>query len=113
MKPTSPATITRAYHCTSPHSSKRIGYDATRARIAGPLTPTPSMIHLSHQAEIAPVSRVIQPAPFTVPSMIVLSNFDDTSPSPSTPSRASPTLARPVKTQSYISSTYHLRKSVL
>src|SRR5215469_4370322 len=99
MNPTSPATITSAYHCTRPHSSRRIGYDAMRAKIAGPLTPTPSMIHLSHHAEIDPLRRVIQPAPFTVPSITVLSNFEDASPRPSTPSLASPTLARPVKTQ--------------
>jgi hypothetical protein len=40
-----------------------------RARIAGPLTPMPSMIHLSHQLEIVAARRVIRPAALTAPSM--------------------------------------------
>ena len=55
------------------------------------------MIHLSHQLEMVPLSRVIQPAPFTVPSMRCESTQDEASPNPMTPRRTSPTLRRPVK----------------
>ena len=37
--------MTSAYHCTNPHSNKRAGYESIRAKIAGPFTHTPSMIH--------------------------------------------------------------------
>ena len=66
--------MTRAYHCTKPHSSKRTGYDNIREMIAGPLTNTPSMIHLSHQLEIVPLRRVSQPPPLTMPHSLGGSN---------------------------------------
>ena len=92
-----PATMTSAYHCTSPHSNRRNGYDRIRARMAGPFTPTPSMIHLSNHFEMLDAMRVDQPAPFTVPSMTCESNQAEASPSPSTPRRTFPILRRPVK----------------
>jgi len=44
-----------------------MGYDTIRDNIAGPLTSTPSIIHLSHQLASVPDRRVIQPAPLTKP----------------------------------------------
>src|SRR5580704_217072 len=96
-KYTNPITITSAYHWTRPHSSNRIGYDSIRDKIAGPLTSTPSMIHLSNQLESVPVNRVTHPPPLTTPSITCESNHDDASPNPITPRRTSPTLRRPVK----------------
>src|SRR5579863_3672816 len=94
--PTSPTTITSAYHCTNPHCSMRIGYDSALDRIAGPFTHTPSMIHLSHHEESVPENRVIHPAPLTVPSITCESTHQEASPSPITPRRTSPTFRRPV-----------------
>src|SRR5664279_3889003 len=96
MKQTNPSTITSAYHCTNPHSSKRTGYDNIRARIAGPFTPTPSITHLSHQDETRLLNLVIQPAPFTVPSMTLASNFHSPSPNPRMPRRTPANFTRPV-----------------
>ena len=42
-----------------------------RARMAGPFTPMPSMIHLSHQLESVATKPVSHPAPLTRPSIDV------------------------------------------
>src|SRR5580692_49432 len=96
-KYTNPITITKAYHCTNPHSSSLMGYDITRDTFAGTLMSRPSMIHLSNQLDTVPVTRVIHPPPLTIPSITWESNHDDASPNPITPRRTSPSLRRPVK----------------
>src|SRR5208282_3573950 len=113
MKHTRPATITSAYHCTRPHCTRRTGYEARRVTIATPFTSRPSIIHLSQSTDSVPLMRVVHPAPFTAPSITLASNLLAASPRPIVPRRTDPTFLRPVKIQSYISSTYHLRKSVL
>ncbi len=60
--------MTSAYHCSKPACTNRTGRESMRVITAGPLTQMPSIIHLSHQEETLPITRVSQPAPLTPPS---------------------------------------------